>query len=710
MATCPECGSGLKADASEGLCPKCLLAQGIQLVSDLAPPVIDHGDERVLRHFGDYELLEEIAQGGIGVIYRARQRSLNRMVAVKMLLLGPRASTDFVKRFRTEASAAASLQHANIVAIHEVGVFGGEHYLVMDLVDGPNLAQLIKAQPLSSQRAASYLKTVAEAIHYAHERGILHRDLKPSNVLIDENDQPRVTDFGLAKRMDSEAGLTLTGHVLGTPSYVPPEQAGGDSGQVGRHSDVYSLGAMLYHLLAGRPPFVGGTLSETLDQVFHHDPVSLRLLNPTVPRDLETICLKCLEKQPSRRYPTAQALADELGRFLHGESIQARPANPVEQAYRLCQRKPAMAILLVLLILVGAAGLSGILWQAHRSEVQRVQAEQDLYVANVHRADDAIAAHELANAREALRAIEMSPAQRDMRDWAWRYVSGRARSDELRILSRHESWLADLAVAPDGSKCAAISEDGLVTLYDLRLEKQITQWHAHANTIRDQPDWNHHTIVFTPDGSTIITAGEDAAVRFWQLGTNVALVHQSIGLGKPVFRLAISPDGSTLAGQCFSENVYLWRLTPGAAIEPAEIQCPGFALPGGIAFSPDGGKLLIGWGFKPIIQYDLSIPDRPRPLPPLRDTFPFFVFSPDGRWLVSQGPNRQIIRRWSWPSLQALPEILVEGGSVDSLAISADSQQLAAGLMGAGRFVLSHSSWSKRWRGGRLAKDSRSCG
>jgi WD40 repeat protein len=238
----------------------------------------------------------------------------------------------------------------------------------------------------------------------------------------------------------------------------------------------------------------------------------------------------------------------------------------------------------------------------------------------------------------------------------------------------------------------------VVKLYDLRLEKQITQWHAHANTIREQPDWNHHAIVFAPDGSTIITAGSDAAVRFWQLGTNVALVHESMGLGDGVVRLAISPDGSTLAGQCFSEIVYLWRLRPGAAIGPVEIPCPGFALPGGIAFSPDGGKLLVGWGYNPISQYDLSIPDRPRQLPPLPDTNPFFAFSPDGRWLVCLGPNRHIIRRWSWPSGQALPEIVVEGGSVDSLAISADSQQLAAGLMGGQIDV-----WSLTNRGAQVA-------
>jgi serine/threonine protein kinase len=265
------------------------------------------------RAFGDYELLEEIARGGMGIVYRARQVSLDRIVAVKMLLFGPLSSPEFVKRFRAEASVAASLQHPNIVAIHDVGVCQGQQYFAMDYVEGQSLAKLLANGPLPARRAASYLKPIAEAIHYAHERGILHRDLKPSNVLIDVNDQPRVTDFGLARRLEGDSELTATGMVLGSPNYVPPEQAVGKRGKVSRRSDVYSLGAMLYHLLTGRPPFVGEALTDTLEQVLNAEPVSPRLLNPSVPRDLETICLKCLEKAPDKRYTTAQALADELG-------------------------------------------------------------------------------------------------------------------------------------------------------------------------------------------------------------------------------------------------------------------------------------------------------------------------------------------------------------------------------------------------------------
>jgi serine/threonine protein kinase len=274
---------------------RCLVAQGLKLGPN--PPAKEATPESGLpRSFGDYELLEEIARGGMGVIYRARQRSLNRTVAVKALLFGARAGAEQIKRFRAEASVAASLQHPNIVAIHEVGVHQGEHYLVMDLVDGPNLAKFLKNEPLPPQRAARYLKIIAESVQYAHDKGILHRDLKPSNVLIDSTDEPRVTDFGLAKRLDGDSSLTLSGQVVGSPGYMPPEQAGASRYRVSRSSDIYSLGAMFYHMLVGRPPFVSPTLDQTLDQVLHGEPVALRLFEsrrsprpgddlPQVPRE-----------------------------------------------------------------------------------------------------------------------------------------------------------------------------------------------------------------------------------------------------------------------------------------------------------------------------------------------------------------------------------------------------------------------------------------
>ncbi len=335
---CPRCGTELPADAAEGLCPRCVA----RLAFGDEPPAPPTGAK--MRYFGDYELLEEIARGGMGVVFKARQLSLNRLVAVKMILRGEFAGETERQRFRAEAEAAANLQHPNIIAIHEVGEHDGQPYFSMDLVAGHNLAAMVKDKPLPARQAAAYLKTIAEAIHHAHEKGTLHRDLKPTNVLVDEFDQPRITDFGLAKRLNDSgqgtrsAELTQTGQMLGTPSFAPPEQAGGRTREIGVRSDVYSLGALLYFLLTTRPPFAGTSLEETLSQVLNSEASSPRALNPDVSRDLETICLKCLEKDPRRRYASAQELADELGRFLRDEPIHARPVSIVERGWRLCRR------------------------------------------------------------------------------------------------------------------------------------------------------------------------------------------------------------------------------------------------------------------------------------------------------------------------------------------------------------------------------------
>jgi len=319
----------------------------------------DVGEELIGRIFGDYELLEEIARGGMGVVFKARQRRLNRTVALKMILAGKLADEEDVRRFYAEAESAARLDHAGIVPIHEVGEHAGQHYFSMGFIDGESLVESLRAGPLSPQRAAQIVRDVSGAVQYAHEQGIIHRDLKPANVLLDQAGHPKVTDFGLAKIVEGESDLTATGQILGTPSYMSPEQAAGHTDALDHRVDVYSLGAMLYCLLVGRPPFQAASAMETLKQVLEREPVSPRMLNPEVSRDLETICLKCLEKEPSERFATARELAEELDRCLKGEPIRSRRVSWASRAYRWCRRKPmAAAFSASIMLLIVVAGIA----------------------------------------------------------------------------------------------------------------------------------------------------------------------------------------------------------------------------------------------------------------------------------------------------------------------------------------------------------------
>ena len=276
-----------------------------------------------VRYFGDYELQKVLGEGGMGIVYKARQLSLNRPVALKMIKATRFASADELRRFQNEAEAVARLDHPNIVPIFEIGQFEDQHYFSMKLVGGESLDKRLKDYAADFKGAARLVATAASAILHAHQRGILHRDLKPANILLDSDGQPHVTDFGLAKRVEGDSELTRSGAILGTPAYMAREQASGRRGSVTTSTDVYGLGAILYALLTGRAPFGGTTVMDTLEQVRERPPESPRKLNPRVPRDLDVICLKCLEKDPRRRYASADALAEDLRRWLAGEPIEA---------------------------------------------------------------------------------------------------------------------------------------------------------------------------------------------------------------------------------------------------------------------------------------------------------------------------------------------------------------------------------------------------
>jgi tetratricopeptide (TPR) repeat protein len=330
-----------------------------------------------------YEILGVLGRGGMGVVYKARHLPLDRLVALKMILAGAHAGADDVARFRTEAEAAARLQHPNVVQIHDIGEQDRLPYVSLEFIDGGSLAQQLAGTPLLPRRAADLVRTLAQAIHAAHERGIVHRDLKPGNVLVTADGTPKISDFGLAKKLDGTAGATVSGAVMGTPSYMGPEQARGELQRIGPAADVYALGAILYECLTGRPPFRGATSLDTVWQVLHQEPVAPRRLQPRVPPDLETICLKCLRKEPGQRYGSAAALAEDLGRFLDGAPIQARPVGLWERSLKWARRRPAKATLLGVAVGVLLSGVAGGFWyvgrehdRAEQERALRRQAEQ----------------------------------------------------------------------------------------------------------------------------------------------------------------------------------------------------------------------------------------------------------------------------------------------------------------------------------------------
>jgi tetratricopeptide (TPR) repeat protein len=416
---CPVCGAGVELDG--GSTAKTVLesehagrAAEHEPTVRLRPssPLLASADPVVVP---GYEVLEELGHGGMGVVYKARQAGLNRLVALKMIRPGRRVDAQEVARLRTEAEAVARLQHPNIVQVFEVGEAGGRPYFSLEFVPGGSLAQHLGGTPLPAQPAAQLVETLARAVHYAHQRGVVHRDLKPANILISGewrgaggdssfretmNQQaplatPKVTDFGLAKYLDNDASQTETGMVVGTPSYMAPEQAWGKSKlrPVGPPVDIYALGAILYELLTGRPPFKGESPVDTLQQVVSQEPVPPTSLHAKVPRDLETICLKCLEKDPAKRYPSAEALADDLGRWLRGEPIRARPVGRAEKLWRWCRRNPVPAALAAGLALALMLGFAGVVWQWREAVAQEQEArqahrdtEKALHAANTERA------------------------------------------------------------------------------------------------------------------------------------------------------------------------------------------------------------------------------------------------------------------------------------------------------------------------------------
>jgi WD40 repeat protein/serine/threonine protein kinase/tetratricopeptide (TPR) repeat protein len=695
-----------------------------------------------------YEFLGELGRGGMGVVCKARQVGLNRLVALKMIRDTALAGSDEVQRFLNEAEAVARLQHQNVVRLFESGRHNGAPYFTLEYIDSGSLATRLDGTPLVPADAARLVEALAHGIDHAHQHGIVHRDLKPGNVLLapafgggvgtiplprpqagangggetasppkaGANWVPKITDFGLAKRVEASDGLTRTGAVMGTPPYMAPEQAGGRK-DVGPAADLYALGAILYECLTGRPPFRGPTTLDTLMQVLNDEPVPPTQLQPRTPRDLETICLKCLQKDPARRYASAAALAEDLRRYQAGEPILARPVGTTEKAVKWVRRRPAVAGLLAALAALTALGVSLLLWQYGQTVSERdrfftqkgiaEEKEKDaLFQKGVadQNATDALTAEGKAREAEAkaketaeklkdaladtsrlfagskvqlAAAALRDPATPvatvhdhldevppDQRFWEWRYLKRQAEGS-LFALRGHTRSVNCVAFSADSQRLASAGSDGTVRLWDARGGAAPLVLKGHAGLV--------YGVAFSPDGGRLASAGFDGTVRLWDArgGAELRVLSAHTGM---VLGVAFSPDGWRLASAGWDGTVRLWDALGGAELRVLRGHASGVS---GVAFSPDGGRLASTGYDGTVFLWDARGGAAPLALQGHNGPVYGVAFSPDGGRLASAGQDGTVR---VWDARGAAEPLVLRGhaGPVLGVAFSPDGGRLAS--------------------------------
>jgi eukaryotic-like serine/threonine-protein kinase len=668
-----------------------------------------------------YEILRQLGRGGMAVVYEARQLRLNRCVALKVLRAGDQATPEQLVRFCAEGEIVARLRHPNIVQIYEVGTHNKQPYFALELMEGGSLAAARAGKPLAARPAAELVETLARAMDYAHSQGIVHRDLNPSNVLLTPRADrgpspddplgavPKISDFGLAKHLDQDTHLTRTGFVMGTPGYMAPEQIRGHNDRVGPGADVYALGAILYELLTGRPPFQAPTPLEVMNQINQLDPVPPSRLLPGVPRDLEVICLRCLEKQPERRYPGAAALADDLRRFRAGEPIRARRVPPPERAWRWARRRPAPAALLLLVLLVAVVGFPAVtlLWLEAAAARQRALDHEREAVAARNEARAQRNRFQQQSAEILLgRGLELAQRGEVSKGLHWMLEGLRtspAGADDFRRVARTNlaAWgrqvcgLRHLLDHPDEIDAVAIRPDGKAFVTGC-LNRGIYTWDAATGRPLGKPiapPGQVLSLAYSPDGKVLLAGGGSHQsgrgdfscwVRRWDAATGEPL-GPALAHDLRVWAVAYSPDGKTfLVGAGRNDGrkgqVRLWDAATGEPLG-APLALP-FTVKA-VAFSPDGKRFVAATG-----ALDAEVPGRARvwdtasrrPVGrPLGQPSRFWAvcFSPDGKslWTADDGA----VRRWDPATGKPAGEPLRHPSNIRALALTPDGATLVVG-------------------------------